>query len=184
MKYCSLFEAQEKTGAVLASDTGICRVVLPGDEDEVSSVMAGAPASSPLTEKAAGMLSAYFRGESVSFAELPVELGAVTPFRARVLELIRAIGPGEVKSYGEVAAMSGKPGAARAIGGAMASNPVPVIVPCHRVVAGDGRLTGFSATGGISVKKELLIMEGIEFKGDTVCGKNAPVINMVIGQKK
>ena len=61
--------------------------------------------------------------------------------------------------------MCGSPHAARAVGGALASNPVPIIIPCHRVVASDGRLTGFSAPGGESTKKALLQMEGVEFKG-------------------
>ena len=98
-----------------------------------------------------------------------MDLCEVTPFRARILTLIRAIEQGEVISYGEVAAMAGAPRAARAIGGAMAANPVPIIIPCHRIVAGNGSLTGFSAAGGISVKNKLLRMEGIEFTGDTTC---------------
>lgn len=169
MTYCSYFQGNEKQGAVLATDIGICRVILPGDEEALLSLMSQEAVSSPLTDEAAGLLSAYYNGEKISFSALPVDLCEVTPFRARILTLIRAIEQGEVKSYGEVAAMAGAPRAARAIGGAMAANPVPIIIPCHRIVAGNGSLTGFSAVGGISVKSKLLRMEGIEFKGDTTC---------------
>ena len=152
----------------MATDAGICRVILPGDEDEQVFANVENVESSSLTDEAAEMLSGYFRGENVSFSELPVDLGAVTAFRAKILRLIRAIPAGEVKSYGEIAMIAGTPRAARAIGGAMASNPIPVIVPCHRIVAGDGKLTGFSAAGGTNFKKYLLALEGIDFKGNIV----------------
>ncbi|OGR29894.1 MAG: hypothetical protein A2X83_09110 [Desulfuromonadales bacterium GWD2_54_10] len=67
--------------------------------------------------------------------------------------------------------MAGAPRAARAIGGALAANPVPVIIPCHRIVAGSGKLTGYSAPGGIKMKEILLRMERVEFKGEVVCKK-------------
>jgi len=68
-----------------------------------------------------------------------------------------------VCSYGAIAVRYGSPRAVRAVGGALAANPVPVIIPCHRVVASDGRLTGFSAPGGTAAKMTLLTMEGIQF---------------------
>jgi methylated-DNA-[protein]-cysteine S-methyltransferase len=68
--------------------------------------------------------------------------------------------------------LAGAPGAARAIGGAMASNPLPVIIPCHRVVAGDGRLTGYTAPGGIACKEYLLRLEDVEIKGQRIFLKN------------
>jgi methylated-DNA-[protein]-cysteine S-methyltransferase len=110
------------------------------------------------------MLKLYFKGEPQRFDDLPVDLSGVATFRARILELIRSIPRGETKSYGEVAALAGVPRAARAIGGAMAANPLPIIIPCHRVVAADGKLTGYSAPGGLTTKKYLLEAEGVEFK--------------------
>jgi methylated-DNA-[protein]-cysteine S-methyltransferase len=94
-----------------------------------------------------------------------VDLSLLTEFRKRILMLIRAIPYGEVRSYCDVAVLAGLPRAARAVGGAMAANPVPVIIPCHRIVAGNGRLTGYSAIGGLKMKDILLRMEGVEFKG-------------------
>lgn len=171
MKYRSFFRVNDKNGIVMATDAGICSVILPGSHDEPDAET-GSIGSSELTEKAAGLLSAYFRGEDVIFTALPVDLTGVAPFRKKILMAIRAIPAGEVKSYGEIAMMAGTPRAARAIGGAMACNPVPVIIPCHRIVAGDGKLTGFSAPGGIKIKKLLLEMEGIEFKGNIVRKKS------------
>lgn len=168
MEYSSFFKVNNKTGVVMATDTGISRVILPDDKDEQVHEITEKAESSPLTEEAAEMLSAYFRGENISFSALPVDLGKVTIFRAEILKAIRAIPAGEVRSYGEIAEMAGVPRAARAIGGAMASNPIPIVIPCHRIVAADGKLTGFSAAGGVCFKKYLLSMEGIDFKGNIV----------------
>lgn len=91
--------------------------------------------------------------------DLPLDLSAVTPFRRRVLETAATIPRGEVRSYGWLAAHVGKPGAARAVGSAMATNPVPLIVPCHRVVRSDGRIGAYSL-GGADNKWALLTHEG------------------------
>ncbi|MBD3166901.1 methylated-DNA--[protein]-cysteine S-methyltransferase [bacterium] len=100
----------------------------------------------------------YFSGEdplgmSTLCVSYPV---GITDFRLRIYEALRTIPPGDTVSYGELAAMAGKPGAARAVGTAMAENPVPIVIPCHRVVATDG-LGGF--TGGLDLKKTLLRLE-------------------------
>ena len=81
-------------------------------------------------------------------------------FNRRVYAVTRTVPPGETTSYGEVAARIGEPGAAQAVGRALGQNPFPIVVPCHRVVAADGRLTGFSAPGGIDTKRRMLEIEG------------------------
>ncbi|HIJ94914.1 MAG TPA: methylated-DNA--[protein]-cysteine S-methyltransferase [Desulfuromonadales bacterium] len=163
----SLFTTRWGTGVVLATHMGICQVELP-DMTLTSAVMhkieSGRPASM-LTESAAVALHRYYAGENVPFMDLPVDLGAMTPFRVSILTAIRQIRYGEVWSYARVAVACGSPQAARAVGGALAANPVPVIVPCHRIVGADGSLTGFSAAGGTATKKFLLEMEGVEFTG-------------------
>ena len=75
-------------------------------------------------------------------------------------ELIRTIAPGTAWTYGEVAERLGEPGGAQAVGQAMGANPVPIVVPCHRVVAAGGRLGGFSAWGGAETKRRMLVIEG------------------------
>ncbi len=169
MKYSSLFETQFGHGIVFASEKGVSVVTLPSPEaNNVNSVRANISVSSEITEAAAKMLNGYFKGLPQNFAILPVDLDAVSPLRARILQLIRSIPFGQIRSYGDVAEMAGIRGGARAVGGAMASNPVPIIIPCHRVVGANGKLTGFTAPGGLKLKKKLLEMESIEFKGEVV----------------
>jgi methylated-DNA-[protein]-cysteine S-methyltransferase len=171
MEYLSLFETSLGTGAVVASETGIRRVHLPHAGTPGIHFHGGLDMIPPseLTERVSRMLVKYFKGERQQFDSVPVDMDLRGEFRVHILTLIRSIPFGEVRSYGEVARLADSPGAARAVGGAMASNPVPVIIPCHRVVAGNGRLTGFTAPGGLEMKKYLLLMEGVEFKGELMC---------------
>jgi O-6-methylguanine DNA methyltransferase len=89
-------------------------------------------------------------------------------FRDRIYELCKQIPKGKVATYGQLAAMAGSPGAARAVGMCMKTNPNAPHTPCHRVVASDGKLTGYSAGDGISTKKKMLEEEGVRFIGNTV----------------
>ena len=102
-------------------------------------------------------LKAYFSGELVRFS-LSVDLSQVKPFTVRVLKETCRIQFGDVKSYGEIATRVGLPNGGRAVGGALGRNPVPIIIPCHRVIEKGGRLGGF--TGGLSTKRILLTLEG------------------------
>ena len=171
MAYVSKFETELGVGAVVASEQGVQRVYLPHDGIEDTLVRDGftVKPSSDLTERVALMLKQYFKGEQQPFESVPVDLNLSSQFRRQVLELIRSIPFGAVLSYGKVASLAGSPGAARAVGGAMAANPVPIIIPCHRVIAANGRLTGYTAPGGLKIKKNILQMEGVEFKGELVC---------------
>jgi methylated-DNA-[protein]-cysteine S-methyltransferase len=105
----------------------------------------------------ADKLRRYFDGEAEILDEL-LDPTIGTPFQRRVWAITRAIPRGQTRTYGEIAREAGSPGAARAVGQAMARNPWPVIVPCHRVVGGDRSLAGFG--GGLDMKREMLIMEG------------------------
>jgi len=89
-------------------------------------------------------------------------------FKNKVYQLTRLIPKGKVATYGQLAKLSGKPKAARAVGVFMKNNPDAPIVPCHRVVASDGKLTGYSGIGGITQKKKMLIAEGVFFKGNKI----------------
>jgi methylated-DNA-[protein]-cysteine S-methyltransferase len=100
-------------------------------------------------------LHAYFAGELTAF---DVDLAPhATPFQRAVLEVLATVPHGETRSYGEVARLIGRPGASRAVGAANGANPIPVILPCHRVVGADGSLTGFG--GGLPRKRFLLDLE-------------------------
>ncbi|MBN8815515.1 MAG: methylated-DNA--[protein]-cysteine S-methyltransferase [Sphingomonas sp.] len=105
----------------------------------------------------------YFAGEKVDFGGVPIDLGQQSPFFARVYEVVRALGWGESTTYGAVAKQLGAgPEYARDVGQAMASNPIPLIIPCHRVLAAGGKVGGFSAPGGSASKARMLALEGIE----------------------
>ncbi|MBF6292523.1 methylated-DNA--[protein]-cysteine S-methyltransferase [Nocardia farcinica] len=104
-------------------------------------------------------IRAHLSGELDDLRWIPVDLGAVPDFHRAVYEVTRAIDPGRTLTYGQVAHRVGLPGAAQAVGQALGRNPVPLIVPCHRVLAADHALHGFSAPGGIGTKARLLEIE-------------------------
>lgn len=101
-------------------------------------------------------LSGYFEGRVKRFS-LPLDLGSATNFETAVWKTARAIPYGETRSYGWIAAMMRRPGSERAVGGALGRNPLPIVIPCHRVVRADGSLGGFSA--GLEWKRSLLDLE-------------------------
>ncbi len=115
---------------------------------------------SKLLELAAQQLGEYFAGARHSF-ELPVAVHG-TEFQESIWAQLADIGWGEVRSYGELGVASGRPSAGRAVGGAVGANPIPIIIPCHRVLASNHRITGYSGGNGIPTKVWLLEHEGIE----------------------
>lgn len=102
-------------------------------------------------------LRAYFAGDLRSF-DLPLAPQG-TDFQHRVWGLLRQIPWGQTRSYSDLARDLGNPGASRAVGAANGRNPLPILVPCHRVIGGNGSLTGFA--GGLAVKRQLLVLEGV-----------------------
>lgn len=111
----------------------------------------------PMLDGLKRKLQHYFDGQRVLFDQ-PLDLSEATAFQGRVWSAVRDIPYGETHSYGQIARQAGSPGAARAVGRAMATNPVPIAVPCHRVIGSDGNLRGFG--GGLDLKRRLLEMEG------------------------
>jgi methylated-DNA-[protein]-cysteine S-methyltransferase len=174
MMYCSPFLTDYGPGIVYATEWGVVKVEIPDLSRRETTVHKMFPDFEPsgITAHAAQMLQRYFQGERIDFRDIPLVLDTLTQFQYKALNVIRHnLLYGEICSYGQVAELCGSPGAARAVGGALASNPVPIIIPCHRVVASDGRLTGFSAPGGENTKIALLKMEGVIFKGLLVVKK-------------
>lgn len=105
----------------------------------------------------------HLKGEKVDLGSIPLDLEGLPPFRRKVYEVLRGLRPGQLLTYGEVALLAGSPGAARAVGQAVARNPLPILVPCHRVVAADGP-GGFSLFGSLETKERLLRLEGCSFR--------------------
>jgi len=105
-------------------------------------------------------IRALLGGMPTDLSYVVLDLAGVPEFDQRVYTAARAVPPGELVTYGELADRLGEPGAARAVGRALGRNPVPIVVPCHRVVAAGGRTGGFSAPGGVSTKLRMLAIEG------------------------
>ena len=101
--------------------------------------------------------------EGVAIAGVPIEIGRVPEFNARVYEIARAVPPGQTITYGEIAERLGDKLLARDVGAALGQNPWPIVVPCHRVTAAGGKPGGFSARGGVNTKLRLLTIEGAAF---------------------
>jgi len=162
----TLFDTAVGPMGIAWTDLGVSAVQLPETnsaaiarrlEEKVGATRRSEPP--PVVRDAIDRMSRLLAGEVVDLTPIPLDLSAVTPFRRRVLEASRRIPAGETVSYGDLARTVGSPGGARAVGQAMATNPLPLVVPCHRVVAADGSMHGFSAYGGLVTKKKLLQIE-------------------------
>jgi methylated-DNA-[protein]-cysteine S-methyltransferase len=144
------------------TDAGICRLMLPG---EAAGRMRERLEHAGGVEAAAGQpelaerIVAYAEGTPDSFGDVVLDLGGVPEMSRRVYEHIRAVAWGETTTYGAIARWLGDVALSRAVGAAMGANPIPLIVPCHRVLAADGRTGGFSSPGGVRAKMEMLALE-------------------------
>lgn len=170
----SLFDTEFGFGGVVANEQGLVEVFLPfaGDSEaqlavHLNTIYPHATCENSLTREAADRLRRYFAGEAVNF-DLPIDWSGFTPFQKMVYEVVVQIPYGSVDSYAAIASRAGRPTAARGVGTAMARNPLPIIIPCHRVVGASGGLTGYSAPGGIISKKWLLQREGVAVGNKTL----------------
>ena len=111
-------------------------------------------------EAVIGAMVALLSGSRADLSEVELDLSAASDFERQVYAAARAIPVGETRTYGELAAAIGAPEAAQAVGRALGRNPCPIIVPCHRILAADGKSGGFSAPGGASTKLKMLEIEG------------------------
>ncbi|MCI3929904.1 methylated-DNA--[protein]-cysteine S-methyltransferase [Streptomyces sp. AN091965] len=152
-----------------ATETGLVNVVFHATDDvrdkaldRLGARLGAEPVeapSSPLLAEPIRQLEAYFAGRRRDF-ELPLDWSLISGFNRQVLrELAAGVPYGTVVGYGDLARRVGQPGAAQAVGMAMGANPVPVVVPCHRVVESDGGIGGFG--GGLETKRRLLALEGV-----------------------
>lgn len=163
-----IFETAIGLCALAWDDQAICRVFLPeADRSSLTERLLretgldrSAESMPGFIKKAAGRIAKHLAGRLDPLTDLKVTLPGRTEFSDHLYRTLRTVKPGQIITYGELAKLAGKPKAARAVGGAMAVNPLPLIVPCHRVVAFDHSLVGFSAHGGLELKRRLLIIEG------------------------
>jgi len=145
---------------LVASDTGLAWIQFHGagrtEAEQAEPGRRPAPAATSILEETARQLDNYFAGRLRRF-DLPLSPSG-TPFQREVWEALCAIPYGETRTYGEMAETIGRPKAVRAVGAANGANPIPIVVPCHRVIGADGSLTGYG--GGMEIKKRLLALEG------------------------
>ncbi|MGC8697975.1 MAG: methylated-DNA--[protein]-cysteine S-methyltransferase [Halothiobacillus sp.] len=144
------------------SDAGLCHITLGLEQDCVATIRRRTGIT-PM--RADAELIAFSQQISVLFTEntryaAPISLAGLTPFQQQVLEITAQIPPGQVRSYGFIARVIGKPQASRAVGSALAKNPLPFVIPCHRVIHADGTLGAYSG-GGTALKARLLEREGV-----------------------
>lgn len=157
------------TCAVAWGPAGIVRIELPGTTDDGDAARAiaaehpGAPAAEPpaTVRRAIEAIQHNLAGDRADLSSVRLDMDGLAPFHRRVYEAARTVPAGTTVTYGELAALAGRPGAARAVGQALGRNPFPVVVPCHRVVAAGGRIGGFSAPGGTTTKQRMLAAEGV-----------------------
>lgn len=140
-----------------ADGRGLTRIVLPGPRDTWESLGRQTGPDLPLLAEAARQIREYLAGERTVFS-LPLAPQG-TPFQLRVWEIIGQIPWGRTMTYGAIARLLGDPAKARAVGGAARANPLPLVIPCHRVIGADGSLTGFAC--GLAMKELLLRREGV-----------------------
>jgi len=167
----ALFETEIGHCGVVWSERGVVAVQLPENTAtktrmELRQRFVDATEGSPTGKvaHAVKLLTALLAGKMVELSGIELDFEGLPAFTRRVYEQARVIPAGSVVSYGELATRLGSPRAARAVGQALGRNPWPLIVPCHRVLAANGKLTGFSAPGGIATKRRLLSIEGVRTK--------------------
>lgn len=133
-----------------------------GSEAERLATARGSPItrSSEALAPVAAQLAEYFAGRRRDF-DLPLDLSGSSEFQRTVLAVTARIPLGRTMTYGEIARELGKPGASQAVGQALGRNPVPIVIPCHRVLADGGDLGGYSGRGGLETKRALLMLEGV-----------------------
>lgn len=150
----------------ISFDSPIGVITVESTNEKITSLVIGQASpvfgSSKVLREAKKQLSEYFAKKRTKF-DLPVSLQG-TEFQMAVYKHIAKVGFGKTITYAEIAAKLGKPLAARAVGGAVGSNPVPIIVGCHRVLGASGKITGYSGGKGLPTKRQLLDLEGIESK--------------------
>ena len=163
-----LFQTAIGACAIAWSDRGVTSVWLPEHNDHQTRARVARrfphaleSTPPPFIAHAIEGIVALLQGESRDLTDVPLDFDETVPeFHRRVYDVARTIKAGSTLSYGEIAIRVGERDAARAVGQALGRNPIPIIVPCHRVLAADGGTGGFSAPGGTATKLRLLAIEG------------------------
>jgi len=173
----TLFDTSIGHCAIVWGRRGIVSLQLPEGSEETTRtrVLRRYPGAheevpSPEVDAAVEEIRSLLRGHARDLSAIALDMDQVPDFDRRVYEIARTIPAGETTTYGEIAARLGDPALSRAVGQALGRNPVPLVVPCHRVLAAGGKPGGFSAAGGVTTKKQLLEIEGAKGLHPTLPG--------------
>jgi methylated-DNA-[protein]-cysteine S-methyltransferase len=164
-----LFDTALGPFGIAWNERGLIRLQLAEADRDLTEkrlhAFAGPGEPPPWAKQLIAEIRRYLAGERVDFGSVALDLATVGEFRRAVYEAARSVAWGQTTSYGELARRIGFPWGARAVGRALGRNPVPLIVPCHRILARDQRVGGFSAYGGTLTKRRLLALEGVHVGG-------------------
>ena len=161
----AIFQTKWGYFGLAGTEYGLCRTQLPGSNPEKikTLLLKNLPAAQfdkTFYKILQQQITAYFEGDCVKFSrDIPLILNGFSSFGISVLKTCREIEIGQTITYGQLAKKAGRPNASRAVGSILAKNPLPLIIPCHRIIRSDGKLGGFSALGGITLKKKMLELE-------------------------
>ncbi len=168
----ALFDTPIGRCAVAWGPRGIVGLELPGAEDARTRKRLlrrhpglGEAAPPPEIRNAIARIVTLLSGEGTDLGDIPLDMESVAPFEKQVYAVARKIPPGKTLTYGDIAEKLGDKLLSRDVGQAMGKNPFPIVVPCHRVVAANGKLGGFSAPGGADTKRKMLAIEGAAVGG-------------------
>ena len=158
------FDTSIGTCALAWNDSGLTSFHLPGPTRDAPSADSAELAAAPAwIRDLVARVKRHVGGAPQDFTDVPLDFAGVSPFARRVFEAARTVPAGRTNTYGDLARLLGEPPeTSRSIGAALGSNPWPLIVPCHRIVGAGGRMTGFSAPGGVRTKARLLVIEGAQ----------------------
>ena len=175
----SIFKTKIGWCGLLRSEKGILRLFIGCPKrgqllKQITHEFGNSIMRAPVEEDMVDKIKRYCSGEKVVFDKCALDWSLLTPFQQRVLKEAMKIPCRTTETYSGLARKSGCLNGSRAVGNALAKNPFPLVVPCHRIIRGDGRLGGFSAWGGIALKERLLKLEGVNF---TLLGNNISLAN-------
>jgi methylated-DNA-[protein]-cysteine S-methyltransferase len=163
----ALFDSPIGTCGIAWNATGIAGFQLPSatakaTRSRIQQRWAEAVESAPPpgVQRVIDRVLSLLNGEAIDLSDIPVDLADAPEFHRKVYEIARTIPPGRTMTYGEIAKRLGVPHESREVGQALGRNPIAIIVPCHRVLGADGKMGGFSASGGVATKRRILEIEG------------------------
>jgi O-6-methylguanine DNA methyltransferase len=163
---CAIAWKTDKTGGIALTSLHLPEMTAAETEERVVQKSQGKKSEDPVPGlfDIIKRIGAHLAGVPQDFGDIMVDLAEVRPFSRQVYLACRQIPAGKTLSYGELARAINRPGSSRAVGQALAKNPIPLIIPCHRVLSADGKPGGFSAPGGIGTKVRMLALEGVKLE--------------------